>query len=87
MNKIDTQTEIIITPYVTKKKKQKKLFIRNSNFVSSAEFTCSHTNKNDVLCSHHVHMTPKLHEHLAVQSVATADLGNRSTLFYFFTNE
>lgn len=32
-------------------------------------------------------MTPMLHEHLAVQSVATADLGNRLSIFYFFTNE
>lgn len=27
MNKIDTQTEIIITPYVTKKKKKKEKII------------------------------------------------------------
>lgn len=43
--------------------------------------------KNDILCSYHIQMTPMLHEHLAVQSVATADLGNRSSMFYFFTNE
>lgn len=43
--------------------------------------------KNDILCSYHIQMTPMLHEHLAVQSVATADLGNRSSIFFFFTNE